>query len=176
MKIKLWIGGILTYGLFLFLIPYYLYVNNYTALFLLYFANVDILMNIMAINFPLYFKPFYNIRPKGLYEILSFNMVNMIALSGILIRGISLKNERGADANDLRILITILLIAVMTWFLPTETVPWLMNHVHTVNRFEKIVITTLISVSFIVVEGLMIHYWLDQSPLFRERYRFTMLD
>lgn len=169
--IKSIIGHIIIYFVFILYIPYFLFINAHNTLFLTYFANVDIVSNILSINFPSYFKNVYDISPQNVYQYISFNIISLVALSGIFIRGIGLKNK--GTHNDISILMSLVLMSIITWTLPTQLIPYLTNKVKTYFKISDsdktydILITTIISLTFIVLEGMLIHLLVDKNKLFR---------
>tara|TARA_Y100000780_G_C13694333_1_gene420829 strand:+ start:5995 stop:6537 length:543 start_codon:yes stop_codon:yes gene_type:complete len=163
------IGFLITYFGILFYIPYYLYFNAHNTLFLTYFANVDIVTNILSINFPEYFGQVYDIDPKNVSQYVSFNFISIIALSGIFMHGISLKNEN--VYSDIAILITLIIMAIVTWTLPTQLIPYAVKRLKETYNIKDtskdILITTLISLIFIVLEGILIHLIVEKNILFK---------
>ena len=164
------IGFLITYFGILFYIPYYLYFNAHNTLFLTYFANVDIVTNILSINFPEYFGQVYDINPSDINQYLSYNIISIIALSGIFIHGISLKNEN--VYSDIAILITLIIMAIVTWTLPTQLIPYIVKKIkeqYKINDTSKdVLITTIISLCFILLEGLLIHLIVENDILFKK--------
>ena len=80
---KIIIGFAFIYGIVLTCIPYYLYKFSIFTNFITYIANVDLIANVLATNFPDYFKLVYNITPESIVGYISFNIITLIALSGI---------------------------------------------------------------------------------------------
>ena len=178
--IKTLIGLIIVYGVILTTIPYYLlkYTNN--IIFLTYFANVDIVCNILAINFPTYFKDIYNISPDNVKQYISFNLISIIALSGIFIHGLSEKNR---GVNDLIILGSMLIMSIVTWTLPTQLIPYIVGKIKNKFKVENIdydiLITTLTSGAFILFEGILIHLYLiyykqSNIRIYLKDYKFNL--
>lgn len=157
-------GFIVIYGLVLLAIPYYLLLHSSKTIFITYFANVDIVSNILSINFPSYFKHVYNINPNNVFEYISYNIISLIALSGIFIHGLSQKNE---GMNDLNIFTTMVIMSIVTWTLPTQLIPYLVEKTKERLNVKKedydILITTLISGAFIILEGIIISLYLHYS-------------
>lgn len=162
------IGFLITYVIVLFYIPYYLYFNASDTVFITYFANVDIVANILSVNFPEYFKAFYDIEPSTVLHYISFNVIGIVALTGIFTHGISLKNKK--RYSDISILITLIIMSVVTWTLPTQLIPYMVSQVKTKYKItdasRDVLITTLISLSFISIEGLLIWLIVDKKMLF----------
>lgn len=158
------IGTIVIYGVVLLAIPYYLLHHSSKTIFITYFANVDIVSNILSINFPSYFKHVYNINPDNVVEYISYNIISLIALSGIFIHGLSQKNE---GMNDLNIFTTMVIMSIVTWTLPTQLIPYLVEKTKEKLNVKKedydILITTLISGAFIILEGILISLYLHYS-------------
>lgn len=159
--IKNVIGFIVIYGLVIVMIPYYLLLKAPNEIFLTYFANVDIVSNILSINFPSYFSNIYDINPNNVWKYLSYNIISLIALSGIFIHGLSQKNK---GMSDLNIFVTMVIMSVVTWTLPTQLIPYLVELIkekYNVTSIEDdVFITTIISFAFILLEGLIIHLYL----------------
>ena len=168
--LKTAIGYIIIYFVVIFYIPYFLFYNAHNSLFLTYFSNVDIIANILSINFPSYFSNVYDITPKNVPQYISYNVISLVALSGIFIHGIGLKNE--GTHNDISILMSLVLNSIVTWTLPTQFIPYLNKNVkkyYNINYTDKtydIIITTIISLLFIVLEGILIHLLIDKNKLF----------
>lgn len=165
------IGYIIMYFIIILYIPYFLFFNAHDTVFLLYFANVDIVANILAINFPSYFKNVYDIDPQNVSQYISFNIISIVALSGIFIHGIGLKNE--GTHNDITILASLVLMSIITWTLPTQLIPYLTNKVKTYFKLSDsdetydVLITTMVSLTFIALEGILIHLLVTDNKLFR---------
>lgn len=155
------IGFIILYFFVILLIPYYLLDKSYFSLFLTYFANVDIIANILAINFPTFFKYIYNIQPTNLFQNISYNVISLVALTGIFIHGISQKNK---GSNDFNILSTMIIMSIITWTLPTQLIPYFTNKIkkrlHIKNIELDVLISTIISISFIIIEFILIHLYI----------------
>ena len=153
------LGGFVTlYGIILSLIPYYLYNNANYSIFLTYFANVDIVCNVLAINYPHIFKQFYNPDFKTFPGFLSFNAISLTALSGIFIHGIYYCSK---NVNKHKILMSLMAMAIITFTLPTHGIPYLTKLTLDTDRHLKeyeIEITTAISLSFIILEWFIIRY------------------
>jgi hypothetical protein len=166
---KPFIGFIFTYVIVLFYIPYYLYFYAHNTLFLTYFANVDIVTNILSINFPDFFKNVYDINPTNIHQYISYNIISIVALSGIFIHGISLKNNN--IYSDISILITLIIMSIITWTLPTQLIPYLVKYIKNTYKINDtsydVIITTIISLFFIFLEGILIHLIVDKNILFK---------
>ena len=178
------IGFIVMYFIVITYIPYFLFFYAHNTLFLTYFANVDIIANILSINFPSYFKNVYDINPKNVFQYISFNVISLVALSGIFIHGIGLKNEK--THNDISILLSLVLMSIITWTLPTQLIPYLSNKVKTyiktytkkdkIDETYDILITSIISLLFIVLEGILIHLFIDKNKLFTNNKTIQNID
>lgn len=162
------IGFFIIYIFFITIIPYFLIKYSYFSLFLTYFANIDIIANVLSVNFPSYFKKFYNTSPINIYQNISFNTISLIALSGIFIHGISQKNK---GINDFNILSTMIIMSIITWTMPTQLIPYITDKI--INRYSvkntelSVLITTLVSLSFIIVEFFVIHLYINNLHNFR---------
>lgn len=154
------LGFFITYGLLLTTIPYYLHQTVPLSIFLTYFANVDIICNILAINYPNTFKKLYNPETNTLVEYVSFNTISLIALSGIFIHGI--KHTKKKIPEHI-VLLSMITMAVVTFTLPTDGIPYITNQIlerdHSLKEYE-IEITTLISIIFLYIEWFIIHYFI----------------
>lgn len=168
---KMIIGYIIIYFFVILYIPYYLFIYAHNSLFLTYFANVDIIANILSINFPSYFKNVYDISPNNVSQYISYNIISLVALSGIFMHGIGLKNK--GTHNDISILMSLILMSIITWTLPTQLIPYLTNRaknylkINDIDKTYDVLLTTIISLSFIVLEGILIHLLVDENKLFR---------
>lgn len=165
--LKSTLGFIIIYGIVLIAIPYYLIKKSYNTIFLTYFANVDIISNILAINFPSYFKNAYNFDPSGLGQNISYNIISLVALSGIFIHGLSEKNKK---VNDINIFVSMVIMAIITWTLPTKLLPYLVSKINKIFNIKNdpdidVIITTLISSGFIILEGMLIYLYLNYKTL-----------
>lgn len=157
-------GLAVVYGLVVYLIPRYLFKYATFTLFLTWFANVDVIANILKLNFPKYFKAVYNDEPESLFEYISFNLLGVIALSGIFIYGL-----RNQSRDKLVTFLSMVVMLVVTWVLPTSGIPFISkkldNYLVKENldndpeRHEafKILLTTGTSLGFLLVEYLIIH-------------------
>lgn len=167
-NVKEILGFIIIYALVLVYIPYYLYFNAHSTIFLTYFSNVDIVANILSINFPKYFSSIYNIDPTGIYQYISYNIISLVALSGIFINGLGLKNNNHSDVS---ILVTMIIMSIITWTLPTQLIPYLekkfKQYYNITDKVYDVIITTIISLIFIVIESILIYNFVDIDPLFQ---------
>jgi len=152
-------------------IPYYLYNNAPFSFFLTYFANVDIVSNILTITFPEYFSHIYNINPDTIFEYISYNIISIVSLSGIFIYGINEKNKK--KRSDLRILASMIVMSIITWTLPTNGIPYITNKIidiykntplyNTNSKFYNIIISSGVSIMFILLEGIIIHTFISRT-------------
>jgi len=156
------IGFFIIYVVVVMIIPYFLFEDIPKFLFLTYFANVDIISNILTIHFPSYFKNIYDINPKTPVQYISYNTISIIALSGIFMYGLSQKNR--GFLSDLDILFTMMIMTVITWVLPTKLIPYLTEKIKQFFQFKykdaDIFIATTISICFILIEAILIHLWI----------------
>lgn len=163
------IGYIVIYIIIMLYIPYFLFYYAHNTIFLTYFSNVDIIANILSINFPSYFKNVYNINPSNISQYISYNTISLVALSGIFIHGLGLKNK--GTHSDISILLSLILMSIITWTLPTQLIPYLENrvkeHYNIKDTTYDVIITTIISLLFILAEGILIHILIDKNKLFR---------
>ena len=68
--------------------------------YLLPISNVDIVANLLAINFPDYFIKWYSVYNDSLRGYLSFNIAGVVALAGIFTFGLNVKERsRGRDGR-----------------------------------------------------------------------------
>ena len=116
------VGFTILYTLIAFIIPYILFHYASFELFITYFANVDIVANILAVNFPDYFIKWYSVYNDTLRGYLSFNIISVIALSGIFYFGLASKGRSTKEKWGIMIIMSI-----VTWTLPTLGIPF-MNH------------------------------------------------
>lgn len=161
--IKNAIGFIVIYVFVLVVIPCHLYNNFDIAIFLTYFANVDIIANNLAINFPSYFNEIYDIHPKTIFENISYNIISLVALSGIFIYGLNSKNN--TNLSDVDILVAMIIMSIVTWTMPTKLIPYLFDNVKKWFSFKSdefdVLLTTVISTLFILFEFIIIHFTLQ---------------
>lgn len=161
--IKNAIGFIVIYVFVLVVIPRHIYNNFDIAIFLTYFANVDIIANNLAINFPSYFDEIYDIHPKTIFENISYNIISLVALSGIFIYGLNSKNN--SNLSDVDILVAMVIMSIVTWTMPTQLIPYLFDNVKKWFSFKNdefdVFLTTIISTLFILFEFIIIHFTLQ---------------
>ena len=163
------IGFILLYVIVLIIIPYYLHKYTPFAVFITYFANVDIVANILAINYPAYFHHFYDpMYQRTIGQYFSFNIISLIALSGIFLFG--LRDDKVQKKERFAIMV---LMAFLTYTLPTQGIPYLNEKVDKYLQIEKemseeakekkILITMIISIGFILLEYVLVNILLGIS-------------
>lgn len=158
------VGFIIMYTLVVFIMPYILF--NYASfeVFITYFANVDIVANILAVNFPDYFVKWYSVYNDTLRGYLSFNIISVIALSGIFYFGLA---SKGRSANEKWLIMVIM--SIVTWTLPTLGIPFMNHKVEdflekndniTPEQYNgyRLVITIAISFIFLQLEWLAVAY------------------
>lgn len=154
------IGFLIIYGLVLIVIPYYLYRNSSFAIFLTYFANVDIIANNLVISYPSYFSHIYNIKPSSVFDYFSYNIITLVALSGIFMYGLDHKNN--TTLSDVNILFSMVIMSIITWTLPTNLLPYLFNkfkeHFNISSHDYDLIISFVFSTFFILFEYLFISY------------------
>ena len=155
-------GFFIIYGIVILLIPYYLLKYAPFSIFITWFANVDIVSNILSINFPNLFKNVYDINPSNFSQYVSYNTISLIALSGIFIHGL----RHHAD-NKYKTFITMIIMSIVTWTLPTQGIPLLNRMVDNFMKEREIddkyktPITVVISLMFVFAEWFIIHYFVD---------------
>lgn len=154
------VGFLIIYGLILIGIPYYLYRNSSFAIFLTYFANVDIIANNLVISYPSYFSHIYNIRPSTVFDYFSYNIISLVALSGIFMYGLDHKNNTAL--SDVDVFFSMVVMSIITWTLPTNLLPYLFNkfkeHYHIETHEYDLIISFVFSTFFILFEYLFISY------------------
>ena len=149
-------------------IPYYLFHHAPFSIFITYFANVDIVCNILAINYPFMFDKIYDISPTTFLTYVSYNIISLIALSGIFLYGLESKNHKMSDSN---IFISMIVMTIVTWTLPTDGIPYITKKILNYVKLNNIVphkndkdvllfISTIVSLGFILLEGIFIHMFL----------------
>tara|TARA_B100001758_G_scaffold205320_1_gene185551 strand:+ start:7423 stop:8058 length:636 start_codon:yes stop_codon:yes gene_type:complete len=125
------IGFIFVYSIIIYLVPHILYKYAPFTRFITYIANVDLIANVLATNYPDYFKLVYNIDPKSIIGYVSFNIISLIALSGIFLYGLQLKLIGYTNNTTFR---SMIMVAIITYTLPTMLIPYLTKYV---NKFSK---------------------------------------
>ena len=163
---KSFIGAIIIYLGVIVVIPYLLSKYAPFSVFITWFANVDIVANILSINWPKYFENVYDISPDTVMEYLSYNTISLVALSGIFIYGL-----RQDKKNNFKTLIIMMIMSILTWTLPTKGIPFVNkkideyivrhnDHIDDVTfKREKLLITIIVSLCFIFVEWFIINYF-----------------
>jgi hypothetical protein len=169
---KFSIGFFVVYFIVMMAVPYYLYNHAPFSLFLTYFSNVDIVSNILTITYPDYFSHIYNINPDTIWKYISYNIISIVALSGIFIHGINEKNKKGTKP-DLFIFASMIVMSIITWTLPTDAIPYLTDKVIGVlkkeqiyykhKEFYDIAIATGVSLMFVLLEGFIIHTFITHE-------------
>jgi hypothetical protein len=157
------IGFLILYIIFVFIIPYLLFHHASFKLFVTYFANVDIIANILAVNYPDYFIKWYSFFNVSLRGYLSFNIISIVALSGIFYFGI--KDIKRSPYERLAIMI---IMSIVTWTLPTLGIPYINNKIEEFlqkinineNQYDiyRGIITISISFLFLLLEWVLISY------------------
>jgi len=187
-KIKDIIGFFILYVVIILIVPYTL--KKYAAfpVFATYFANIDIIANILSLNYPDYFHHFYDpFYKESLKNYLSFNLISIISLSGIFLVGLR------HDSKHIEEKIAIMTImSIITWTLPTEGLPLLNKKVNnylvssgylTENHKQKdreIALTIFTSLIFIVLEFYIISKlthvdWKGTKNILKWLYVITLL-
>jgi hypothetical protein len=161
-------GFIILFVIVIFVIPFLL--NKYApfSVFVTYFANIDIIANILSINYPGHFHHFYDpFNQRTIAQYLSFNLISLLALSGIFMAG--LHDPRMKKEERLAVMI---IMSIITYTLPTQGLPFLNKKIDKYieskggemiekNKEEKVFITLILSLCFIVGEFLIIQFLLS---------------
>lgn len=158
------IGFFILYVVFVAIIPYILFHHASFEIFITYFANVDIVANILATNYPDYFVKWYNVYNDTLRGYISFNIISVIALSGIFYFGLA---EVKRSMNEKWAIMVVM--SIITWTLPTLGIPYMNNKIQ--DYLEKsdditpehygtyrLFITLALSFSFIILEMLVVNF------------------
>lgn len=163
------LGFLVVYIGVIIIIPFLLFKYTPFSIFITWFANVDIVSNILSINYPQYFKQVYDITPETLTQYLSYNIISLVALTGIFIHGL-----RSQESNKLKTLLKMIIMSIVTWTLPTQGIPLMNNRIDNYIKKqnksldedsfkrEKLLITIVVSSLFIFVEWLIIHFFIDK--------------
>ena len=157
------VGFMLLYILVIFVVPYILFHHASFEVFVTYFANVDIVANLLAINFPDYFIKWYSVYNDTLRGYISFNTISVIALSGIFYFGLTARGRTRRERWAIMIIMSI-----VTWTLPTLGIPYMNNRIEqflqendhvSPEKYDtyRLLITVAISFLFLQVERLLIH-------------------
>tara|TARA_X000001036_G_C20673788_1_gene803393 strand:- start:431 stop:1069 length:639 start_codon:yes stop_codon:yes gene_type:complete len=176
------IGFLFVYVIILYIIPVLLYRYVPFTRFITYLANVDLIANVLATNQPEYFKHAYNTDSESITGYISYNIITLIALSGIFLYGLQLKLIGYSNSSTFKSMIAV---SIITFTLPTMLIPYLTNYFkklshyvalhyidgeHKTNDEKKdekkltnntikhisIVISSLIALGFIFMEGYII--------------------
>lgn len=126
-------GFLFIYIVVVYSICHYLYKYAPFTRFITYLANVDLICNVLATNFPDYFKLVYNVSPESLIGYLSYNIITLLALSGIFLYGLQLKLIGYSDNITFR---SMIVVSIVTFTLPTMLIPYLTKFVKKIS--EKI--------------------------------------
>jgi hypothetical protein len=161
-------GFIILFVIVIFVIPYLLMKYAPFAVFVTYFANIDIIANILSINFPGHFHHFYDpFNQRTIAQYLSFNLISLLALSGIFMAGLHDPKMKTEERFAVMVIMSII-----TYTLPTQGLPFLNKKVDKYieskggemikkNKEEKVFITIIISLFFILGELLIIQFLLN---------------
>jgi hypothetical protein len=176
------IGFIIIYGFVLTILPYFLYNHIRFTRFITYVANVDLIANVLATNFPNYFKNIYDSKTNSFSSYLSYNIITLYALSGIFLYGLNLKFVGHSDSETFKSMIAV---SIITFTLPTLLIPYLTHYLNklakyialnyiqgehktkdiTTNKIKitdyvidniNIIVSIIIALLFIVIEGYFI--------------------
>jgi hypothetical protein len=138
------------------------------SLFVTYFANIDIIANILSINFPAYFHHFYDpIQQRTIAQYISFNLISLLALAGIFMAG--LHDPKMETEERFAVMV---IMSIITYTLPTQGLPFLNKKIDKYieskggemiekNKEEKIFITLILSLCFITGEFFIIQLLLS---------------
>ena len=118
-------GFIFIYFFAIFCVCYYLYKYSPFIRFITYLANVDLIANVLATNFPDYFKLVYNIDPQSIVGYISYNVITLIALSGIFLYGLQLKLIGHSNTISFR---SMIVVSIITFTLPTLLIPYMTKY------------------------------------------------
>ena len=156
------------YIFIIMIMPYLLYNYAPFSLFLTYFANVDIIINILSIHFPDIYRRLYNEDYETFAQYVSFNTINLVALSGIFLHGLNSESK-----NKVKTFVSMLIMAIVTWTLPTDALPYMnkqidkymkQHHIHLDKKSysdKKLLLIVLASLGFLVIEWILIHYLVE---------------
>jgi len=158
------IGFTIIYLIVVLIIPYILFHYAPFAVFVTYFANVDIISNVLAVNFPDYFIKWYTVYNNTLRGYISYNTLNIIALSGIFYFGI--KDIKHSKTEKIIIMI---IMSIFTWTLPSLGIPFMNEKIEDFLKNNKkikfkhynifrLLITICISFAFLLIEILIIRF------------------
>ena len=118
-------GFFFTYIIIIYSISHYLYRYAPFSRFITYIANVDLIANVLSTNFPDYFKLVYNSSPESIIGYMSFNIISLIALSGVFLYGLQLKLIGYSNIITFR---SMIVVAIITYTLPTMLIPYLTKY------------------------------------------------
>lgn len=158
------IGFIIIYFIVVLIIPYILFHYASFTVFVTYFANVDIISNVLAVNFPDYFIKWYTVYNNTLSGYISYNTLNIIALSGIFYFGI--KDFKHSKTEKFIIMI---IMSIFTWTLPSLGIPFMNEKIEDFLKNNKkikfkhynivrLLITICISLIFLFIEIFIIRF------------------
>ena len=119
-------GFLFIYVFLIYIVGYLLYTYAPFTRFITYIANIDLMANVLATNFPDYFKLSYNIEPESIIGYISFNIITLISLSGIFLYGLQLTLIGHSNIVSFR---SMILVSIITFTLPTMLIPYITKHV-----------------------------------------------
>ena len=184
-------GFFAMYVFILYVIPYILYNYAKFTSFITYIANVDLIANVLATNFPSYFKYTYDSDSKTLLGYLSFNVISLYALSGIFLYGLQLKL---VGHNNNVAFKSMIAVSIITFTLPTLLIPFLTRYIkihtkHIAKNYIKgshievdekkneikltneavdyisIFVSSAIAIFFILIEGYFIENYIHKETI-----------
>lgn len=166
------LGFLIIYGFIVSTAPYLFYKFTVYSIFITYLANVDIVSNILSINYPSFFKYYYNPNHTTFGEFISYSVISHIALMGIFIHGIkSCKTKK----SDIVVLSTMVVMSIITYTLPTKGIPYITKRI--LERYPKVKkyeleLTSLVSAFFILIEWIIIHTFIINSKHLKFNFTF----
>lgn len=123
--IKYIFGFFFMYVIVICSITYFLYRYLPFSTFVTYLANVDLIANVLSTNFPEYFKLVYNTSPESVLGYISYNIITLLALSGVFIYGLQLKLIGHNNVTTFR---SMIVVSIVTFTLPTMLIPYLTKY------------------------------------------------
>lgn len=92
---------------------------------ILILANMDMIAIILSTSIPELFDNTYNENPENFFSYLSTNLINMVAISGILIHGAITTSEEGIKHG----IVVMSIMFFVTFLLPTMIIPYIQKKI-----------------------------------------------
>ena len=159
------IGFVIVYVFFICMLISFLFYNIPFWAFTIYVCNIDQIALALSVSFPEYFDYLYNDDSDDLWTDISFHIIKLVSLTGIFLYGLQMKKKGRKDIIVLEGMITI---AIITYTMPEYLMPRLTNiltkYIHDI-KYSNIVVSTIIIVFFILLESIILKYYINTRSI-----------